>query len=154
MTLKQRIGEDMKAAMKAGQKERLGVLRMLRSKLQEAEVAGRVEKGLDYSIDDDDALAVLASYAKQRRESIDSYRQGGREELALREEAELGIIREYLPEQLSEPEIREIVAGAVAESGAASPKDMGRVMKTVMPRVKGRADGKLVNRLVREALGG
>jgi len=154
MTLKQRIGEDMKAAMKAGQKERLGVLRMLRSKLQEAEVAGRVEKGLDYSIDDDDALAVLASYAKQRRESIDSYRQGGREELALREEAELGIIREYLPEQLSEPEIREIVAGAVAESGAASPKDMGRVMKAVMPRVKGRADGKLVNRLVREALGG
>lgn len=154
MTLKQRIGEDMKAAMKAGQKERLGVLRMLRSKLQEAEVAGRVERGLDYSIDDEDALAVLASYAKQRRESIDSYRQGGREELALREEAELGIIQEYLPEQLSEPEIREIVAGAVAESGAASPKDMGRVMKAVMPRVKGRADGKLVNRLVREALGG
>lgn len=153
MTLKQRITDDMKAAMKAGDRVRLGCLRMLRSKLQEAELAARAKKGLDYSIEDDAALTVVATYAKQRRESIESYRKGGRDDLAAREEQELAVILEYLPQQMSEDEIREVVSEAVEASGASSPKDMGKVMKLVMPRVKGRADGQLVNRIVRETIG-
>ncbi len=154
MTIKERLGQDQKAAMKSGDKARLGVIRMLRSKLQEAEVAGRGKHGLDYTLEDDEALRAIASYAKQRRESIEAYRQGGREELARAEEAELAIIQEYLPRQLGEDEIKRIVRAAVEATGAASPRDIGAVMKQVMPQLGGRADGKLVNRLVREALTG
>jgi hypothetical protein len=152
MTLKDRLAADLKSAMKSGDKTRLGVIRMLRSRMQEAEVDRRAEKGPDYSIDDEAAVEAIASYAKQRRESIESYRQAGRENAAAQEEAELAIIREYLPEQLTEARIREIVREAVAQVGAGSPKDMGAVMKLVMPQVKGRADGRLVNEIVRQAL--
>ncbi len=152
MTIKQRLDQDLKTAMKAGDKTRLGVIRMLRSLVQGAEVALRAKKGRDYALEDEQAVEVLASYAKQRRESIESYRAGGREELARAEEAELEIIREYLPEQLGEDEIRRIVREAIAATGAAFPRDLGAVMKVVMPQVKGRADGQLVNRLVRESL--
>jgi uncharacterized protein YqeY len=152
MTLKQRLMDDVKVAMKAGDKTRVDCLRMVRSKILEQEVDLRADKGRDYELDDEEATRVLASYAKQRRDSIDSYRQGGREDLAVREEAELKIIEEYLPSQLSEDALREIVSQAVAESGASSPKEMGMVMKIVMPRVRGAADGKLVNRIVQEIL--
>ena len=154
MTIKERLARDQQAAMKTGDKLRLGVVRMLRSKLQEAEVAGRGKHGPDYALEDDEALRAVASYAKQRRESIQAYRDGGREELAQAEEAELAIIQDYLPRQLGEDEIRRIVAEAVEATGAASPRDIGGVMKRVMPQLQGRADGKLVNRLVREALAG
>ena len=153
MTIKEKITTDMKTAMKSGDKTRLGVLRMLRSKIQEAEVQERAKEGVDYSLDDDRTIHVIASYAKQRRESIESYRQGGRDDLVAKEEAELAAIQEYLPEQLSEEEIRKIVADAIAESSASSIKDMGAVMKLLMPQVKGRADGKQVNEIVREMLG-
>jgi len=154
MSISQRIVEDMKTAMKAGDKDRLGTLRMLKSKLQMAEVDLRAKKGLDYVLEDEQALGALSSYAKQRRDSIESYDKAGRPDLAAKERAELEIVQEYLPAQLGEDDVREIVKQAIAEVNASSPDDMGAVMKVVMPKVKGVADGKLVNQLVRDLLQG
>jgi uncharacterized protein YqeY len=152
MSIQERITEQLKAAMKEGDKVRLGVLRMVRSRLQEKEVERRAKEGRDYKLTEEEMVQVVASYAKQRRDSIDSYRQGGREDLAEREEAELALLQEYLPKQLSPEEIRSIVQEAIAECNASSPRDMGAVMQRVMPRVKGAADGKAVNQIVRELL--
>jgi uncharacterized protein YqeY len=152
MSTKDRISNEVKQALKAGDKTRVGCLRMLKSKILEREVALRPKKGADYQLQDEETLQVLSTYAKQRREAIDSYREAGREELARQEEIELAIIREYLPQQLSEEQIREIVAQAVKQSGASSPAAMGEVMKRVVVRTRGAADGKLVSRIVREAL--
>ena len=154
MTLKQRIVADLTAAMKAKDTARLGVIRMLKSRMMEAEVEQRAMKGPGHELEDPEALAVIAAYAKQRRDSIEAYRQGGREDLAAKEEVELTIIQEYLPAQLSVEEIRRIVSEAIAESGATSAKDLGAVMKIVMPKVKGVSDGKVVNQIVRELLTG
>ncbi len=153
MSLKKKIIDDCTSAMKAGDKDRVSTLRMLRSKVQEAEVRGRGTEGPDFELDDDGTIKVLASYAKQRRESIDSYRKGGRDDLAAKEEAELAIVQEYLPEQMSPDRIRAVVKETIEEIGASSPRDMGAVMKAVMPRLGGAADGKTVNQLVREMLG-
>jgi uncharacterized protein YqeY len=153
MTIRERIVADLTAAMKAKDTQRLGVVRMLKSRIMEAEVEQRGRKGPDYALDDQECLAVIASYAKQRRDSIEAYRNGGKEDLAQKEEAELAIIQQYLPAQMPEEEIRRVVAGAIAESGAASAKDMGAVMKIVMPRLRGGADGAVVSRIVRELLG-
>ncbi len=152
MSLKERIGEDVKSAMKSGDKDRVGVLRMLRAKVLEAEVAAREKQGRNHEATDDEVVAVIASYAKQRRDSIEAYRGGGREDLASREEAELAIVQEYLPKPLTADEVRAIVAAAVTEAGAKSPKDIGAVMKLVMPRLKGAADGKQVQEIVRSLL--
>jgi uncharacterized protein YqeY len=154
MTMKKRLEDDLKKAMKAREPLLLSCLRMLKSKIQEREVALRAKEGVDYQLNDEEVIEVASSYAKQRRDSIESYRQGGREELAVKEEAELAIIESYLPQQLSREEIVVIVRGAIEESGAESIKDMGAVMKVVMPQVKGQADGKLVNKVVREQLQG
>ncbi len=154
MPVVEQIVEQIKVAMKGGDKVRLSVLRMVKSKLQEAEVAGRGKKGRDYTLSDDDAVQVIAAYAKQRRDSIDSYRAGGREDLATKEEAELEILQDYLPKQLSGDQVRGIVQEAIDESNASSMKDIGAVMQLVMPKVKGVADGKLVNQIVRELLTG
>lgn len=154
MTIKQRLGDDLKAAMKAGDKTRVSCLRMLRSRVQEREVALRPERGMAHELDDDEAQRVLAAYAKQRKDSIEAYRQGGREELAAQEEAELAIVESYLPERMSEEDLRAVVAEEIAGCGATSPAEMGQVMKRVMARVRGAADGRLVQRLVRERLGG
>lgn len=152
MSLKQRILDDLKASMKARDTVRLGTIRMVKARMQEREVELRAKEGRDYELDDAEILGVLTQAAKQRRDSIESYRQGGREDLASKEEAELAIVEEYLPKQLSGEEVREIVAEAIAECGATSPKDMGKVMKVVMPKVKGRADGKMVNEAVKAKL--
>lgn len=152
MTLKERLVADLTAAMKSRDAQRTGVLRMLKSKMLEAEVDQRAKKGTDYQIEDPDALAVVAAYAKQRRDAIEAYRQGGREDLAAKEEAELAIVQEYLPKQLSPDEIRSIVREAIAATGASSVNEIGVVMKAVMPKTKGAADGKLVNDIVRELL--
>jgi uncharacterized protein YqeY len=152
MSIKSKLDEDLKAAMKARDALRLNCLRMLKSKILEKEVELRVKRGVDYLLSDDEVIEVASSYAKQRRDSIESYRKGGREDLAAKEEAELAIIEDYLPQQLSREEIEEIVRRAIEESGAASIKDMGAVMKVVMPQVKGRADGKAVNQIVRDEL--
>ena len=154
MTIKEKIVADMTAAMKAKDAARLSVMRMLKSKMMEAEVELRAKKGLDYQLEDQESLAVIGSYAKQRRDSIEAYTQGGRAELAAKEQAELVIIQEYLPAQLSEDDIRGFAREAIAASGATSAKDMGAVMKVLMPKVKGAADGAVVNRIVRELLGG
>jgi uncharacterized protein YqeY len=152
--IKQKLMDDLKASMKSGDKLRTGCLRMLRSKVLEREVALRPKKGADYELDDEEALQVISTYAKQRKDSIESYRAGGREELAAREEAELKIIEEYLPARMSEDELGRIVDEVIADCGATTPKEMGQVMKGVMARVRGQADGKMVNAIVRRKLGG
>ena len=152
MSLRQRIEDDLKSALKAREKQKLGVLRMVKSKIQEKQVELRGKKGADADLSEDDVTAVVVAYAKQRRDSIESYEQGGREDLAAAERAELEILAAYLPQQMGEEEVAAIVDAAIAESGAASPKDMGAVMKLVMPKVKGRADGKMVNGIVQSRL--
>ena len=152
MTIKQRLMDDLKQAMKARDKTRVSCLRMLRARVLEQEVAARAKQGREYELDDDEALAVLSTYAKQRRDSIESYREGGREDLATQEESELAIVRDYLPEQLSEDKLRDVVRQAIDETGAGSPKQMGLVMQLVMSRVRGSAEGQAVSRLVREML--
>lgn len=152
--IKQKLMDDLKSSMKCGDKLRTGCLRMLRSKTLERELALRPTKGADYELEDEEALQVISAYAKQRKDSIESYRQGGREDLATKEEAELKIIEEYLPKQMSADELRPIVDEVIADCGASSSKDMGKVMKQVMARVRGSADGKVVNQIVREKLGG
>jgi uncharacterized protein YqeY len=152
MSLRDRIGEDMKTAMKSGEKERLGVLRMMRAKVLEAEVASREKQGREHQATDAEVIEALSAYAKQRKDSIEAFRQAGREDHASREERELAMVREYLPRPLEDDEVRAIVAEAIAEAGATSAKDMGAVMKLVMPRVKGSADGKRVQEMVRALL--
>ena len=154
MPIKQRIVEDLTAAMKSGAKERLGVLRMVKAEMLKAEVNLRGQKGRDYQLEDPEAMQVLMSYAKQRRDSINSYRHGGRTDLAAQEESELAIVLEYLPKQMGADEIRQIVASAIAATGATSVKDTGAIMKLVMPKVKGLADGKMVNQMVAQLLSG
>lgn len=152
MSIKQQLNSDLTKALKARDAARVACLRMLKSKILEREVALRGEKGKDYQLEDADAQQVISTYAKQRRDSIDSFREAGREELAVKEEAELAIVAAYLPRQLDRQAIEAIVDEAIEESGATSPREMGQVMKLVMPRVKGVADGKLVNTVVREKL--
>ena len=152
MSIKQVIAEDLKAAMKSRSQDRVETLRMARARMLEAEVALRVEMGREYELSDEEAIKALSGYAKQRRDSIESYRQAGREDLAAQEEAELAIIQEYLPRQLSEEEVRALVRAAIDSTGATSTRQMGQVMKEVMPQVQGAADGKLVSRIVNELL--
>ena len=146
MSLKDRIQEELKAAMLQRDTVRTNVLRMLKAAIRNAEIDQQRE------LDDAGVLVVLDKAAKQRRESIEAYRQGGREELVAAEEAELRIIEAYLPRQLSELEVRTAVEQAIAELGAQGPADMGRVMKVLMEQLRGLADGKVVSTLVREAL--
>jgi uncharacterized protein YqeY len=154
MDLLPRLESDLKAALKAGDRMRTGVLRMLKARLQEAAVAQRGKAGRDAALSPEDAVAALAAYAKQRRESAAGYRQAGREDLALKEEQELAVVETYLPAQLDEAAVREQAAAAIAECGAASPRDMGKVMQLLMPRLRGAADGKVVSRVVQELLKG
>ena len=150
--IKQKLMDDLKASMKSGDKLRTGCLRMLRSKVLEREVALRPKKGADYELEDEEALLVISTYAKQRKDSIESYRSGGREDLAAQEQAELKIIEDYLPTQMSADQLGPIVDEVIAELGAGSPKDMGQVMRAIMPLVRGRADGRQVNAIVRQLL--
>ncbi len=149
MSLKEKLTADMKEAMKAREagKERLSVIRMVRGAIRQQEIDGKKE------LTDDDVLAVIGKEVKQRRDSIEEFQKGGRDDLVKQNEAEIAILMEYLPQQLTEDEVRTLVKEAIAATGAATPKDMGKVMKELMPKVKGRADGKLVNTIVRELLG-
>jgi uncharacterized protein YqeY len=152
MSIKKRLDGDMQKAMKAREQARVSCIRMLKSKLLEREVALRGKHGLDYEITDEEALAVIASYAKQRKDSIESFRRGGRDDLVAAEEAELEIVGRYLPRQVTGDELRELVQEAISEAGAQSIKDLGAVMQLVMAKARGAADGKRVNQLVRELL--
>ncbi len=146
MSLKDQLNNDMKEAMKAKQTERLGTIRQLRSAIKNKEIE------LGKELDDDAVVAVISTLVKQRREAAQMYRDNDRPELAAKEEAELEVLQGYQPAQLSEAELRDIVAAVIAEVGATSAKDMGKVMPQVMARTKGAADGKLVNQIVRESL--
>ncbi len=148
MSLKQRIMEDMKEAMKAKDTARVSTLRLLLSEIKNKEIDKRGE------LSDDEVLAVIQKAVKQRRESIEQYKKAGREDLAEKESKELEILESYLPQPLTEEELEAIIDEAIKEVGATSPRDMGKVMKVVMPKVRGRADGKVVNQKVREKLGG
>lgn len=144
---KAQIQEDLKTAMKAGDTRRREVLRLLMAAFKQVEVDRRVE------LTAEDALGVLMSEAKKRRESIEEMQRAGREALAEQEAYELEVIESYLPRQLSREELSALIREVIVEVGAAGPKDIGNVMKALMPRVKGQADGKLVNALVKELLG-
>ena len=141
MSILEQVQEDVKTAMKAGERERVGRLRMLVNALQTEEKEG---KG--------DEVAALQRERKRRLDAAEALREGGRDDQASTEEAEAKLIEGYLPEQLSDDELFELVASAVEEAGASEPKDMGGVMKVLMPKVGGRADGKRVSALVKEKL--
>ena len=138
----ERIQDDTRAAMKAGERDRVGILRMLASSLQQNEKEG-----------DGDAVAVLQRERKKRVEAAEAFESGGRAEQAEAERAEATLIDAYLPEQVSDEELQAIVAAAIESTGAADVKEMGKVIGVVMPQVKGRADGKRVSTMVRERLG-
>ena len=127
---------------------------MVRSRVQEAEIARRAVEGRDYALTEEEITTAISAYAKQRRDSIQSYQECGREDLAKKEAAELAILQGYLPEQLDPEAIRKLVREAIQEARASSPRDMGKVMQLVMPRVRGAADGKAVNQIVKELLSG
>ena len=146
MGLQERLFEDMKSAMKSGDKVTLETLRMLRSQIKNTSIS----KGEDLS--ESDVIGVLSKEAKRRKESIDLYTEGNRQDLVQQETKELEIITSYLPELMSEAELLEIVDRTIKETGAESLKDMGKVMGAVMPRIKGRADGKAVQEIVRGRL--
>lgn len=146
MSLKEQLTAAMKEAMKARQSERLGTLRMLISAIKNKEIEKRDD------LDDAAVIDVLSSFVKQRREAADVYRKNDKPDMADAEERELVIAQEFLPEQLSEDEVRALVDTVVAELGAESMKDMGRVMKVLTEKTKGQADGKVVSNLVRGKL--
>ncbi len=146
MALIDTLQGDVKTAMKSGDKPRLATVRLLIAALKNERISRERE------LTTDEELQVLATQAKRRRESIDMYRQGEREDLAASEAAELSVIQGYLPAQLSEDDVREMVAEIVAATGAESMRDMGRVMGQLMPRLKGRFDGKVAKGLVQSAL--
>jgi uncharacterized protein YqeY len=154
MSLKVRITSDITQALKKGDRTKVSVLRMVKARILEKEVELRSSKGRDYSLSDEETIGVITTYAKQRKQSIEAYRQAEREDLATQEEKELAILQNYLPKQLSESEIEALVDGAIQETGASSPNDMGNVMRVLMPRLKGAADGKVVNSIVRQKLTG
>ena len=141
MSVLQQVQDDVKTALKAGDRERVHALRLIADALQKAEKDGG-----------GDPVEVLQRERKRRLEAAEAYRDGGSEDRAAAEEREAEIIEDYLPEQMPDEELRAIVGDAVAESGASSPKEMGKVMSLVMPKVQGRAEGKRVSELVKEAL--
>jgi uncharacterized protein YqeY len=147
MTLQTRIESAMRDAMRARDQRRTSTLRMAMAAAKNRQIE------LGRELTDEDMVEVLGRQVKQRRESIEQFRAGGREEMAANEEAEAQILAEFLPEQLSEGELTAMVDEAVAETGAAGPGDMGKVMGALMPKTRGRADGKLVSDLVRRRLG-
>ena len=145
--LKAQIIDDMKAAMKGGEKARLGVIRLITAAIKQREVDERIE------LDDEQVLVVLDKMVKQRRDSIKQYTDAGREDLAAIEEAEVEIIQTYLPTALSEDEIAAIIEAAIAQTGASSMADMGKVMGIVKPQVQGRGDMGAVSGIVKQKLG-
>lgn len=151
MSLKDRISEDIKAAMKAKDKVRLETVRSVKKVILEKESALRAQG--QESLTESQELEVLAQLAKQRRDSIEQYRQAGRDELAEQESQELAILEEYLPKQLSDEEVNAVLDEVIASVGATSAKDMGKVMGPAMQKLKGRADGQKIQAMVKAKLG-
>lgn len=146
MELKPKLTEDLKAAMRSGDKLRTSVIRLLTALIKNREVEKRGP------LTDGEVIQAISASCKQRQEAIEQYGQGGRQDLVDKEAAELAILQSYLPAALSGDELRSLVREAIRESQAASPREMGKVMALLMPKVTGRADGKIVSGLVREML--
>jgi uncharacterized protein len=146
VTLRDRLTQDTTAAMRSGDALRRDVLRMVQN------TAYNLEKSRKTTLTDDELLAVVTREVKTRRESIDAFRKGGREDLAAKEEAEIAILADYLPEALSDDELKALVAEGVQQTGASSVRDLGKVMGWLSPRIRGRADGKVASGLVAQAL--
>lgn len=144
--LKERLLEDMKQAMRNKDKKELSVIRMARAAIKNKEIQNQKE------LDDDEVIEVLAGQVKQLRESIEDFKKGKRDDAVEEAETEIKILERYLPEQMSKEEIEELVDEIIEETGASDMSDMGTVMKTIMPRIKGSADGSEVNEIVREKL--
>lgn len=148
MSLKTQLSSDMKTAMKAGEKDRLGVIRLMQAAIKQREVDERVE------LDDAQVMVVLEKMLKQRRDSVEQYEKAGREDLAAVERYEIGVIQAYLPEPMDEAELAALVEQVVADTGAQGPQDMGRVMAAVKAAAAGRADMGQVSGLVKRRLAG
>ncbi len=146
MALLEKIRQDMKEAMKKGEKERLSVLRMVLSNIKNKQIE---KKG---SLDEQEIVRIIQGLVRQSKDAIEQFKKGNRPDLVAKETAFVNICQAYLPEQLTEEDLEILIREAIAEVGALSPKDMGKVMKTVMPKVAGRADGKRVNQKVRAIL--
>ncbi|TCP53315.1 hypothetical protein EV586_10648 [Tumebacillus sp. BK434] len=146
MSLTERLTNEMKQAMKDKDKVRLSVIRMVRTAIKNAEIDSKT------TLSDDDVIAVLNRELKQRRDSLQAFESAGRQDLIDDVNQEIAVLMDYLPAQMSEDEVRAIVKEVIAETGAAGKKDMGKVMSALMPKVKGRADGKLVNQVVQAEL--
>ncbi|WP_042145996.1 GatB/YqeY domain-containing protein [Paucisalibacillus sp. EB02] len=147
MSLLSQLNDDMKQAMKNKDKERLSVIRMVKASLQNESIKlGKSE------LSEDEDLTILSRELKQRKDSLQEFKSAGREDLVEKLEMEIKIIQEYMPEQLSDDELSVIVQETIQETGASSKKDMGKVMSAVMPKVKGKADGSKINKLVQEFL--
>ncbi len=144
--LLEKLQDEMKKALKSGEKERLSVIRMLISEIKKVQIDQKKE------LTDEEIIQILQRYAKQRKEAIQQYKKANREDLVEKEERELKIVQEFLPEPLSNEEIEKIVEEVIKETGASSMKDMGKVMKIIMERLKGRAEGSVVSQIVRSKL--
>lgn len=148
MSLKQRLTEDMKTAMKAGEKERLGTIRLINADIKRKEVDERIE------LDDAQVLAILEKMMKQRKDSVSQYEGAGREDLAAVERAEMAIIQQYLPAKLSEAEVLAAIDAVIADTGATGPADMGKVMGAIKAKLAGQADMGEVSKLIKQRLAG
>ena len=148
MSLKQQLTEDMKAAMKGGEKERLGVIRLVNAAIKQREVDERIE------LDDAAVLAVLEKMVKQRKDSVSQYEAAAREDLAAIERAEIAVIETYLPAKLDEAAIVAAIDDAIAQTGASGPADIGKLMGVLKPKLAGQADMGLVSKLVKQKLAG
>lgn len=146
MSISEKIVDDLKKALKAGDKSKLSVLRLIKSTMKNQEIEKRA------SLTDEEVQAILRSFVKRSRESIEQFSKAGRTELVEKEKEELLIVQGYLPEQLGEDELRKIIKDLIEKAGASGPGDMGKVMKSVMAKLKGQADGRLVNAIVKEIL--
>jgi len=148
--LKQKLQEELKESMFAKDELRTSVLRMLLSAINYYEIQ---KGGAGYEASDEDVTTVVQNQAKQRKDSIEQFEKGGRQDLADKEKNELALLQKYLPEQMSEEEIRKLVKEAVTQTGAKSIAEMGKIMGVLMPKIKGKADGGLVSKIVKEELG-
>ena len=146
MSLKQKLQEDLKSSMKNKETIKKSVITLIRSSIKQYEVDNRVELG------DAEIVDLIAKQLKQTRDSREEFKKAGREDLVSKAEAEIEVLKEYLPQQLSEEELNEIVKATISEVGATSMKDMGKIMAAIKPKTKGRADGKLINELVKNNL--
>ncbi|MEK6679333.1 MAG: GatB/YqeY domain-containing protein [Nitrospirota bacterium] len=150
MSLQEQLVNDMKESMKSGDSLKVSTIRMLKAAIKNKEIE---KGGTSYKLSDKEILEVIATAIKQRKDSIEQFTKGHRLDLAEKEKRELEILQAYMPPQMSDEDVKAEVKKAIAETSASSQKDMGKVMKVLMPRIAGRADGAVVNRIVRELIG-